>query len=382
MRMSFSNVGSLPDMELDIDDLTVVTGVNGTGKSTLLKSIYCILQPSYGFEARKIQESITTLQSIIQNSLGIGAFRLDDSVEMLLERAKSIDSDRIGRVDLERLQFVEALLKGDRDTNFYETCVDEAVRVEFGSRLQMVNLRSDGIAKVGITHRLQEFRCDIDADGVHWDGSTGPLPDVIYYDSPFVLDPTFPVPVRNHRDMLSALLHDKGRQDPIQAMMGRAKRETFDFLVAEVIEGEISDASTAIVTRDGVKIDMRNVAAGMKVFAILRTLVDRGYLNNDCVLLLDEPEIHLHPKWINILAEVIAVMVSDMGVKVVMTTHNPQLLMAVEGASEDHGIQTSYYDLSPDLDGNVFPGPLSDLQPVYARMAGPISDAGARFMGE
>lgn len=71
MRMSFSNVGSLPEMSLDIDGLTVITGVNGTGKSTLLKSIYCILQPSYGFEARKTSESITTLQSIIQNSLGI-----------------------------------------------------------------------------------------------------------------------------------------------------------------------------------------------------------------------------------------------------------------------------------------------------------------------
>lgn len=382
MRMSFSNVGCLPDMDLDIDGLTVVTGENGTGKSTLLRAIYCVLQPSHGFEARKIRESVTTLRSIVQNSLGTGAFSPDDSVEMLLERARSIAPDRMGRADSERLDFIETLLREGRDTRFYEACVDEAIRAEFGSRSQMVNLRSDGTAVLRVEHRSHRSWCEVDADGVSWHGSIGYLPGVIYHDSPFTLDSASPVLPGNHGDMLSARLYDGGHQDPIRTMMGRTKRETFDSLVAEIVEGEVSDSSTTIVTRDGVKMDMRNIAAGTKVFVILRTLVDRGCLNDDSVLLLDGPEAHLHPRWINILAKVVAVMVSDMGVRVVMTTHSPQLLMAVEGASEDRDIHTSYYDLSPDSDGNVLPGPLSNLQPVYARMVGPITDVGARFMGE
>lgn len=72
------------------DGLTIITGLNGTGKSTLLKSIYCTLSPAQGFEASKVEDSIFELRNIIQNNLGIGAYGLDFGVDKLLERARSI----------------------------------------------------------------------------------------------------------------------------------------------------------------------------------------------------------------------------------------------------------------------------------------------------
>ena len=75
-----------------------------------------------------------------------------------------------------------------------------------------------------------------------------------------------------------------------------------------------------------------------------------------------------------------AVIVKDIGAKVVMTTHSPQLLMAMEGVIEDYDIHADCYDLMMGQDGIEFSGPLLDLQPVYGRMAKPISEAGSRFL--
>ena len=72
-------------------------------------------------------------------------------------------------------------------------------------------------------------------------------------------------------------------------------------------------------------------ADNAKVDAALKALSDKGHLETGTVLLLDEPESHMHPEHINILAEVITVMVTDLRVRVVMTTCSPQLLMAIEG---------------------------------------------------
>ncbi len=381
MKLRLSNIGALPDIDLSIEGLTVITGINSTGKSTLLKSVYCAFQPSHGFEDAKTVESAANLRSIIQNGLGIGSWSMDSTVDQLLKQAKSIDDARLSEKDRETLVLIEALLDGRRDREFYQMRVEDAIRSEFGSLSQMVNLRKGGHARVSIDSREGSCGFKADSDSVSWDGPVGRLPDIIYYDSPFVLDGQWVKPVlRDHRDVLSLMLHQNGRHDTLQAMLNRSKRKRFDSLMDGVIEGELTEGASGYVTRDGIKVDIRNMAAGMKVFTILRALADKGYLGGGCVLLLDEPEIHLHPLWINILAGVIAALVADMGVKVVMTTHNPQLLMALEGEIADHGVHADFYNLSRKEGGIEFAGPLDDLQAVYAEMVGPVSDAGSRFL--
>ena len=381
MRFRLSNIGALPDLEMHIDGLTVITGLNGTGKSTLLKTIYCTLSPSHGFEASKVEDSVFELQNIIQNNLGLGAYGQDSDVRELLEQARSIPRERLKENEEQKLAYAEELLDGKRDVEFYSRRVEDAVVSEFGSITQAINLCRGGDAVVGIEDGPVGYRCEMVQDGVSWTGRTDGFPDVMYYDTPFVLDQTWVKPVnRDHRDMLSLLLHDNGRTSSIQKIVGRKNRERFDRLIGDVLDGTIHVDGRSFFTPDGIKVDVKNIAAGMKVFAILRLLADRGHLNSDTLLLMDEPEIHLHPAWINVLAKVIAVIVKDIGASVVMTTHSPQLLMAIEGAVEDFEVPVRYYDLEKETGGITFSGPLADLQPVYGRMAKPISDAGSRFL--
>ena len=381
MLFRLSNIGALPDLEMHADGLTIITGLNGTGKSTLLKSIYCMLSPAQGFEASKVDDSIFELRNIIQNNLGIGAYGLDFGVDKLLERARSIPKERLKESEERKLRYVEELLDGKRDVELYSSRVGDAVNSEFGSLTQAINLRTKGDALVEISDDSGISRCRLTQDGTAWEGRVNGFPDVIYYDTPFVLDQTWGnLTYKDHRDMLSALLHNNGRTSSIQKIVGRENRDRFDRFTGDVLEGTIHSDGMTFFTDDGVRISVKNIAAGMKVFAILRLLADKDLLNSDTMLLLDEPEIHLHPSWINVLAKVIAVIVKDIGAKVVMTTHSPQLLMAMEGVIEDYDIHADCYDLMMGQDGIEFSGPLLDLQPVYGRMAKPISEAGSRFL--
>ena len=125
--------------------------------------------------------------------------------------------------------------------------------------------------------------------------------------------------------------------------------------------------------------NVRNAAAGAKVFAIIRKLVDNGAITSGSILMLDEPEVQLHPLWINMLAECLRIMVHKMGVRIILTTHSPQLLMALESDAKKDGM-TRFYHLAKDNDGSVsFDDVTDNLKPVYDEMASPIQDIASRF---
>lgn len=380
MNVRMSGVGALPDLDIALDGLTVVTGMNGTGKSTLLKAIYSTIQPSHSFESAKEIESRDRLRGIITNSLGLGAFGTESKVDALLKQAESIPENAISSNDLEALSFIKDLLRGKKDREFYAMRVEEAISIEYGSLSQFTNLRTKGQASVEISYRNETNRYILDSEKSGWSGSTGRLPRVIYYDTPFVMDP-FPGihTYYDHRAILYRMIHNT-TQSTIQNLIGRSNRENFDIAVKNIVGGEFTSGAGSYITPDGLKVDVRNMAAGMKVFAIMRILLEKGCLSRDSILLLDEPEIHLHPSWINVLASAIVALVRDIGVRVVMTTHNPQLLMAIEGKSHDVGLRTDYYNLTMDGDDIGFSEISDDLQPVYAEMARPLIEASDRFL--
>ena len=121
------------------------------------------------------------------------------------------------------------------------------------------------------------------------------------------------------------------------------------------------------------------MSAGIKLFASLKALSDKGHIETGTVLLLDEPESHMHPEHINILADVITIMVTDMKVMVVMTTCSPQLLMAISSASRKEDIQARFLHLTKHGNGIVCLEITNDLGPVFEEMAEVFTAADGRF---
>ncbi len=98
--------------------------------------------------------------------------------------------------------------------------------------------------------------------------------------------------------------------------------------------------------KNGKKMQVRsvNTASGIKSFGIIQLLLLAEILNNRSLLIIDEPETHLHPKWQVEYAKVLCLLVKH-EIPVLLTSHSPYLIEALRYYSKEYNIErfTNYY---------------------------------------
>jgi|GEM_PF-235397 len=92
------------------------------------------------------------------------------------------------------------------------------------------------------------------------------------------------------------------------------------------------------------KIRSINTASGIKSFGIIQLLLLAEVINDRTLLIIDEPETHLHPKWQVEYAKVICLLVKH-EIPVLLTSHSPYLIEALRYYSKEYDIErfTNYY---------------------------------------
>ena len=62
---------------------------------------------------------------------------------------------------------------------------------------------------------------------------------------------------------------------------------------------------------------------------------------DDYIIIIDEPEIHLHPEWQLIFAELIVLIQKEFGMHILLNTHSPYFLNAIQVFSKKYGNDAS-----------------------------------------
>ena len=121
-------------------------------------------------------------------------------------------------------------------------------------------------------------------------------------------------------------------------------------------------------------VSVGSLSTGMKSFLILKMLIERGQIKEKDVLILDEPEIHLHPQWQVVYAELVVLLQKYFHLSVIVTTHSPYFMDAINVFSVKHGIdQGVHYYLSSVEDGWAAMEDVTDhIDSIYKKMASPI----------
>ena len=121
--------------------------------------------------------------------------------------------------------------------------------------------------------------------------------------------------------------------------------------------------------KDGKKLHITNLATGSKMFSILKILLDKGGIDETTFSILDEHEAHLHPSWQNKFAEVIVLLVKYLNTQVLLTSHSPNFVLAIDAYMRKYDIidKTNFYQTNYLDDGLVeYVNVNDDLGQIYS----------------
>lgn len=355
MRFVLKDVGPFPEAEIKIDGLTVISGLNGTGKSTLLKTIYSILEGSWNLEDKLRDDVFDCIVELMRRYVpedrrfSWDRSELIECVSVLRDRVESMndyDKALFGRIEL--------AIAGEIDSTFHERALYEAILDEFVSTEQVIrHSKRVTEARVEMEHNSRSRSLVIRDRGIVWTGDYADLPGVTYYDCPSVMDGEGGASRVGHRRNLHESLCRDHDDNIIRGVVNDEVSKRFDELVSTIVPGSFSRQGLwyQYTDENGNVFELQNIAAGMKVFSMLKILMEKGFLNGGTVLLLDEPESNLHPKWIDVLGDVIAILSRDLCTRVILTTNSPQLLMAVGSSVGGFREKVRHYNIRTGEDG-------------------------------
>lgn len=121
---------------------------------------------------------------------------------------------------------------------------------------------------------------------------------------------------------------------------------------------------------------LNNLSTGLKAISLLQCILHYRVLKPKSVLILDEPEINLHPEWQVKYAQFIAFLQEKLDLHIVVTTHSPFFLKAIENASYEYGTESHcHYYYAENKDGDaVLECVDEDIESVYSKMMMPLFD--------
>ena len=93
-----------------------------------------------------------------------------------------------------------------------------------------------------------------------------------------------------------------------------------------ICKGDVISKSNVIgewaYMQEDEEIFLKNLSTGLKTFVILKYLLQKGNLSFGSTIILDEPEIHVHPEWQLVLAELIVLMNKEFQVHILLNTQS------------------------------------------------------------
>ena len=414
MQIKLRNIGMLKKAELNLNSLTLIAGENDNGKSTIGKVIFCIIKAINKYKdelqeskEHKLKERLDNLfffirnilahNTVLKNTEDIYFLILDEYTleEKLLKLEELILTVR-DKSDLKDIEKIEKVLKEiyiikdepEDEKKYIESALNKAFFSEFDSSI-LLNGEEDGQITL-LENSLELINIRISKDNklsLIKDVEPIQLKDATFIETPLILNNHdllirsqsglslnkrnierlgFPYTTLHTKD-----LFDKLKKISFSIFLNDEFEDTILKEIQKIIDGNIvydNKQRDFIYSKNEKAISIKNTASGIKSFGILQLLLENDILNQNSILIIDEPENHLHPKWQLKYAKVLVTLAKN-GVKILIASHSPYMIEAIKRYSDLENLEesTNFY-----LAENSIIEPRNRLEDIFKTLEEPF----------
>lgn len=411
MKLSIENFAKIKRADIELDGITIIAGENDSGKSTVGKALAAMFSGFYNVNeyvqkernlalARVLYMAVKnnpeSLENILKNSLKfpleqgdlyviLSKYRWKEA-EIAISVLRKIALEKFG-IDIKTDETMFARLSQQVKEILSLTAKDIiAKRLEnkFNAVFcgQVNSMYNSDRAKIALNVQGKNLRA-VFMDDVckNLDYDISLMHDAIYIANPYLIDYA-------HNDVfakeslatdLVTKIRQKKNDDLLNDIIRQKNLQEFLDKLAEMIPGKFVDEKEDLYLRyNGMRgaINVKNISVGVKAFAIIKRLLENGWLEENGVLVFDEPEIHVHPKWQVVFAEIIVLLQKHFNMTILLTTHSPYFINALEVYSVKYGIKDVLTSYLSNFEGNmvVFENVTKNMDKAYSLLAEPFNE--------
>ncbi len=409
MNIKIKNIGKVKEANIEIRRITVIAGPNDTGKSTVSRALFSVFNSFYHIDEKMKNERESRLLRVfnvifIESSIGVLTSKLLELVNNVLKQKFEDKSFSINYIAAVFEDIITPFSENDKiklrdnfkkyanlildtlnitDEEFFVATMNRNLNSVFNNQINNIFSSKEGVITLFIKNNPMEIK--IIKDKVVGVGNRVSLnTEAVYLDNPFVLNELgnplietefYPL---QEKHILRKLERYKVEDGLFNEIIVSKKLESVYANINEVFEGQITnngrDGWVKKLPKASKPLDVRNLSAGVKTFAIIKTLLTNRTIEENGTLILDEPEVHLHPEWQLIFARLIVELQKVFGLHILLNTHSPYFLHAIEVYAELAGIadECKYYRAYNEGSFSLIKDVTNNLEEIYETLAGPL----------
>ena len=353
IQLEIKNIGPIHEANIDLGKLNIIGGANSTGKSTSSRLLYCFL-----FSASKEGKNYYDGMGGAEKS------QMGDS-----------SSSQINQNE----KYMEVMLEIFQSEFDYSPVDNEYGRgtASFKGEADENNNDFDWTLYVGHDESGTELRQKLD--------------DPLFLGNVVYMDSISPLEVMRLEDNMKMPHHFKALFDKFRYKSERDVDEDlnsrFSSKITDLIHGRFEYMEDDLdcngegfkFERDNVSFSMKTSSSGLKQIGSIQMLINNNQLARNDFLIIDEPEVNLHPEWQVRLAELLVLLVHDLNVTVYVNSHSPHFIEAIEVLSVKYGLrdETRFYMTSFVEEFNKYDFvelDYSNLRELYRNLGNPYNE--------